>query len=75
MSASLAIAINVIADLALLGGLAYVMSRATRLKPHFAVARADARRALVAQTAISRAAPHGPARPAARAGAVLAARS
>ena len=67
MSATLAIAINVIADLALLGGLAFVMSRAKRLKPHFALARADARRELFAQTAISHATPRGPGPPPARA--------
>jgi hypothetical protein len=41
MTLSLAVLINVIADVALIGGLAYVMSRATRLRPH--VAATDAR--------------------------------
>jgi len=36
MSLSLLITINALADFALLAGLAYVMSRATRLKPHVA---------------------------------------
>jgi hypothetical protein len=36
MSLSLLITINVFADIALLAGLAHVMSRATRLKPHVA---------------------------------------
>jgi hypothetical protein len=40
MSLSLAIAINVLADLALLGGLAYVMWQPVALKPH-APARED----------------------------------
>ena len=39
MSLSTAITINALADVALLGGLAYVMSRAARLRPH--VARAS----------------------------------
>lgn len=34
MTLSLAIAMNVVADVALLGGLAYAMSRAARLTPH-----------------------------------------
>lgn len=34
MSLSLVIALNVIADVGLLGGLAYVMSRPARLEPH-----------------------------------------
>jgi hypothetical protein len=34
MSLSLVITINALIDTALLGGLAYVMSRATRLTPH-----------------------------------------
>jgi hypothetical protein len=34
MSLSLAITINAFADAALLGGLAYAMSRTTRLTPH-----------------------------------------
>jgi hypothetical protein len=33
MTLSLAIIVNVLADLALIGGLAYVMSHATRLRP------------------------------------------
>jgi hypothetical protein len=37
MTVSLAIAINVLAMFALMGILAYVMSRPARLKPHFAV--------------------------------------
>jgi hypothetical protein len=47
MSLSLLITINVLADIALLAGLAHAMSRATRLKPHVATlsaaqsARAD----------------------------------
>ena len=36
MSLTLAIAANAIADIAMLGGLAYVMSRASRLTPHHA---------------------------------------
>jgi hypothetical protein len=36
MTLSLAIIVNVLADLALIGGLAYVMSHATRLRPHLA---------------------------------------
>jgi len=36
MSLSLAIAINVIADVSLLAALAYAMSRAARLTPHVA---------------------------------------
>ena len=39
MSQSLAIAVNVLADLAMLGGLAYVMSRPARLTPHLQVVR------------------------------------
>jgi hypothetical protein len=42
MSISLAIAINVIADISLLAGLAYVMSRAARLTPHVAAVEATA---------------------------------
>ena len=40
MSLSLVIAINVIADISLLAGLAYVMSRAARLTPHVAAVQA-----------------------------------
>jgi hypothetical protein len=40
MSLSLLITINVLADIALLAGLAHAMSRATRLKPHVASLRA-----------------------------------
>ena len=47
MSLSLLITINVLADIALLAGLAYVMSRATRLDPH--VASIDATRAPAAE--------------------------
>jgi hypothetical protein len=36
MSISLVIAINVLADIALIAGLAYVMLHPTRLKPHVA---------------------------------------
>lgn len=36
MSLSLAIAINVLADVALIAGLAYAMSRPARLNPHVA---------------------------------------
>jgi hypothetical protein len=36
MSLSLVITINVLADIALLGGLAYVMSHARKLEPHVA---------------------------------------
>jgi hypothetical protein len=39
MSLSLAIAANVLADIAMLGGLAYVMSRPARLTPHQQVLR------------------------------------
>jgi len=42
MSLSLAIAINVVADISLLAGLAYVMSRAARLTPHVAAVPATA---------------------------------
>jgi hypothetical protein len=34
MSLSLAIALNILFDVAILGGLAYVMTRASRLAPH-----------------------------------------
>jgi hypothetical protein len=47
MSLSLLITINVLADTALLAGLAYVMSRATRLDPH--VASIDATRSPAAE--------------------------
>jgi hypothetical protein len=40
MSLSLVIAINVIADISLLAGLAYLMSRAARLTPHVAAVQA-----------------------------------
>jgi hypothetical protein len=43
MSLSLAITINALADVALLGGLGYVMSRATRLTPHVLAAHAEAK--------------------------------
>ena len=39
MSLSLAIALNVIADVALLGGLSWAMTRPSRLKPHVPSAR------------------------------------
>jgi hypothetical protein len=42
MSLSLVIAINVIADISLLAGLAYVMSRAARLTPHVAAVQVTA---------------------------------
>jgi hypothetical protein len=42
MSLSLVIAINVIADISLLAGLAHVMSRAARLTPHVAAVQATA---------------------------------
>ena len=42
MSLSLAIAANVLADMAMLGGLAYVMSRPARLSPHRQVVLARA---------------------------------
>lgn len=42
MTLSLAIIINVLADLTLIGGLAYAMSRAARLSPHIAVTDAPA---------------------------------
>ena len=42
MSLSLVIAINVVADISLLAGLAYVMSRAARLTPHVAAAKPTA---------------------------------
>jgi hypothetical protein len=46
MSLQLAIAINVVSDLGLLGGLAYAMSRTAKLTPHFrAPRRATARHA------------------------------
>jgi hypothetical protein len=40
MSLSLVIAVNVIADISLLAGLAHVMSRAARLTPHVAAVQA-----------------------------------
>ena len=40
MSLPLLIAINVLADIALIAGLAHAMSRATRLTPHVASVRA-----------------------------------
>jgi hypothetical protein len=40
MSLSLLIAINVLADIALVAGLAHVMSRAARLEPHVASVQA-----------------------------------
>jgi hypothetical protein len=40
MSLPLVIAINVIADISLLAGLAYAMSRAARLTPHIAAVQA-----------------------------------
>jgi hypothetical protein len=50
MSLSLVIAINVIADISLLAGLAYVMSRAARLTPHVAAVQATpAERQVVSQ--------------------------
>jgi hypothetical protein len=42
MTVSLAIAVNVLAMFALMGILAYVMSRPARLKPHFAVSTTPA---------------------------------
>jgi hypothetical protein len=45
MSLSLAITINALADVALLGGLGYVLSRTTRLTPHLALAYVPARTA------------------------------
>jgi len=42
MSTSLAIAANAVADLVMLGGLAYVMSRPSRLTPHGAARQAVA---------------------------------
>jgi len=42
MTVSLAIAINLIADIAIIATLAYVMSRASKLKPHVSVAGAAA---------------------------------
>jgi hypothetical protein len=42
MSLSLVIASNVIADISLLAGLAYAMSRAARLTPHIAAVPATA---------------------------------
>jgi hypothetical protein len=42
MTISLAIAIIVIADVALIAALAYVMSRASRLEPHVSAASAQA---------------------------------
>ncbi len=45
MSLSLAIAINAVADILLLGGLAWTMSRAAKLTPH--VSAADQQLAVV----------------------------
>lgn len=42
MSLSLAITINALADVALAGGLAYVLSRTTRLTPHVSATHASA---------------------------------
>jgi hypothetical protein len=42
MSFSLALAIIIVADIALIGGLAYVMSRASLLTPHVSAREADA---------------------------------
>jgi hypothetical protein len=51
MSLSLLITINVLADVALLAGLAWVMSRAARLQPH--VASAEAPRSQRAEHALA----------------------
>ena len=54
MSLSLAIAINVVADISLLAALAYAMSRAARLTPHVAAVPATA----AEQRVVSRRQPH-----------------
>ena len=51
MSLSLLITINVLADIALLGGLAYAMSRAKRLTPH--VASVDAAQSNAAEQSLA----------------------
>jgi hypothetical protein len=68
MSLSLVIAINVIADVSLLAGLAYVMSRAARLTPHVAAVQAT-----TAEQQVARRQPHSAraSRQAARGGASI----
>ena len=53
MSISLAVAVNVLADLALLGVLAYVMSRARLLTPHVSATHAATPRPLPTKPARS----------------------
>ncbi len=48
MTVSIAIAVILFADIALLAGLAYVMSRASRLAPHFSANDAPALRTVPA---------------------------
>jgi hypothetical protein len=62
MSLSLAITLNVIADLVLIGALAYVMSRTASLTPHVAVAQAEPTVAPVAPQRRTRREPHQAAR-------------
>jgi hypothetical protein len=65
MTLSLAVIINVLADLGLIGGLAYAMSHASRLSPHVAATGAPA-------TEPARATPPRPVRPVQRASSALA---
>jgi hypothetical protein len=65
MTLSLAIIINVLADLTLIGGLAYAMSHASRLSPHVAAIGTPA-------TEPTRATPRSPLRPVRRARSALA---
>jgi hypothetical protein len=62
MSLSLLITINVLADIALLGGLAYAMSHARRLKPH--VAAIQPAQTLPAEQPLARPRERRPAQPA-----------
>jgi hypothetical protein len=66
MSLSLLITINVLAGVALLAGLAYVMSHAARLKPH--VASVDAPRSRQAERALAHQRRPSPLRPSRSAG-------
>jgi hypothetical protein len=59
MTLSLAIAIIAVVDIALIAGLAYVMSRARLLTPHVAVGASATASAPVAQPAARSSAPRG----------------
>jgi len=65
MTLSLAIIINVLADLGLIGGLAYAMSHASRLSPHVVATGTPA-------TQPTRATPRRPVRPVQRTSSALA---